>query len=237
MTINLDFTGIEATPIITCTIEGILEPEDLRELLVAPMEGEADKVPAADPSRAVQDLVPAHSLKKLREKHHNLARLVARGMTQSLAAQLVGYTPSYAGTLLNNPAMQELIEYYRIQAGNAQEVIINKLQTVALKAVQELDERLDEKPEGLSAQELLGVAKLGLDRSGLGPSTKHEVINETHLFDHAQLQELNRAAKQRSAQRIAPIAEVRKALPAPGGAAEGVKDAGAEGGGVEDAGG
>jgi hypothetical protein len=219
--------------IITATVEGVLEESDLRELLMGQggeeqaAEGKASKTPAPEflPVEEPTDL------KRLRERHHSVARLVAKGMQQSLVASITGYTQSYLSVLLNAPAMRELVEMYRIQNGSAAEVIGERLKTVGLKAIDKIEDKLE--AEDLSAFELATIAKLGLDRSGHGPSSTQHTIQETHLVDHAELARLNKAALQRSAEVIVPMSEVRKALPSPtddqaaSTAKEGLGDAGA----------
>lgn len=196
----------EITPIVTCTIEGILEVDDLREL--------ADPALAGTEPPAALEVEDPGNLKKIREKHHSVARLIAGGMTQRMVAQLSGYNESYVSVLLNNPAMTELIEMYRIQQGAATAVITEKLKTVGLKAVEKLEEQMDEGK--LSNQELLAAAKLGLDRGGHGPQSKHHVVNENHSIDHTRLAELNNKARANSREFIVPVSEVRQAvLPAP----------------------
>lgn len=191
-------------PMVTCTIEGILDESDLRELMLGAEAAAAEPTELDDPS----------DLKKVREKHHSVARMIAGGLNQRMVSALCGYTESYLSILLNNPAMQELIELYRIQFGAGQAVAIEKLRTVGMKALESLDEKLDAK--GLTNQELLSLAKLGLDRGELGPSSKSHVVREDHSFDHIELARLNNNARTRNAPFIVPAEEVRKTLlPAP----------------------
>jgi hypothetical protein len=190
-----------AKPLVTCVIEGHLDEGDLRELaLSAPVD---EPLPEDDPS----------DLKKVREKHHSVARMIAGGLNQRMVSQLCGFTESYLSVLLNNPAMQELVQLYRIQQGAAVTVVTEKLRTVGLQAIEKLEEKLE--AGTLNNQELLALSKLGLDRGGHGPQTKSHVVNETHLFDHAQLEERNRSALSRNAAHIVPTAEVRKSLAPP----------------------
>lgn len=196
--------GLQVRPTMTtCTIEGSLEVEDLRQLIGSPHDAIADD---EDPS----------DLKKIREKHHHVARLIADGLTQRLVSQICGYTEGYISILLNSPAMIELVELYRIQSGKAVQLATEKLKTVGLKAIEKLDERLDR--DELDNNELIGAAKLGLDRGGHGPTSTQHHVGEQHVFDHAKLAELNQEARRRNAEYIVPQAEVRenlKQLPAP----------------------
>lgn len=197
-------------PIITCTVEGILEDEDIRQLLTGVPEDEREM--AAPPSLHVTPEDPG-DLKKIREKHHSLARLIASGMTQRMAATLSGFSETYVSILLNNPSMAELVEMYRIQHGAGVAVISEKLKTVGLKAVEKLEEKM-ESSDGLNAQELLGLAKLGLDRGGHGPSSSQHIVSENHEIDHAKIAALNAEARKGSSQFIVPVSSMKQ-LPPP----------------------
>lgn len=193
--------GEQLRPMVTCTIEGILDEDDLRELAMGLGPGDAQL--SDDPS----------DLKKIREKHHHVARLVADGMSQRLVAQVCGFTESYLSILLNNPAMVELVELYRIQAGAQVKLATEKLKSVGLKALEKLDERLDR--DELDNNELISASKLGLDRGGLGPQSKVHNVNEHHVVDHAKLRELNDEARRRNHEFVVPVSEIRKALAPP----------------------
>jgi hypothetical protein len=194
---------LKPKPLVTCVIEGHLEESDLRELALSTQVAMDEDDSDDDPTR----------LKKIREKHHSIARMIAGGLTQRMVSQLCGYTEGYVSILLNNPAIKELIELYRIQQGSAAAVVTEKMRTVGLKAVEKLEKKIE--AGELSNQELLGAAKLGLDRGGHGPQSKQHVVNETHLFDHTELARRNQAARTRSASRIVRSSEVRGALAPP----------------------
>jgi hypothetical protein len=190
--------------LVTCTVEGILEESDLRELMLG-----AEVAAAAAP----EELDDPADLKKIRERHHSVARMIAGGLNQRMVSQLCGYTESYLSVLLNNPSMQELIELYRIQNGGGTALITEKLRTVGLKALEKLDQQLE--AGNLSNNDLLQLGKLGLDRGGFGPQSKHHVVNETHLFDHSEIAARNKAALDRNRAYVVPADEVRKAIPQP----------------------
>jgi len=193
--------GLQFRPTMTtCTIEGALEEEDLRQLIMTT----SDVIPDQDdPS----------DLKKIKEKHHHVARLIADGLSNRLVSSITGYTESYLSVLLNAPAMVELVEMYRLKNGAANQLVTEKLKTVGLKALERLDARID--ADELDNNELTAAAKLGFDRSGHGPSSTHKVLEEQHVFDHAKLAELNAAAKRRNAEYLVPQDDVREALKLP----------------------
>lgn len=194
-----DDLGQQLKPVVTCTIEGVIDADDLRELA---LPTPADFRPDADDPQ---------NLKKIREKHHHVARLLAgSGMTQRMVAHITGYTEGYIGILLNNPAMQELVELYRIQQGAAAQVISEKLKTVGLKALEKLETKIEDGE--LDATELTSAAKLGLDRGGFGPQSKQQITTEQHIIDHAELTKLNAEARRRNSEYIVPVANVRNAI-------------------------
>lgn len=204
-----------ATPIVTCTLEGIIEESDLRALMLGVP---AHPQPAGAPP--LEEEEDPRDLKKIREKHHSIARMIADGLTQRMAARIAGMSESYVSVLLNSPAMQELVEMYRIHNGAASRVITEKLRATGMKAVEMLDKALDA-GSITDPHALTSIAKLGLDRSDHGPSSSKRVIDERHVIDHAELMRQMNEARKGSAEYIVPVAEVRAALAGP-------KDAGSE---------
>lgn len=199
-------------PIVTCTVEGIVDEDDLRILTSG--VGFAEASPEEAQKEALAEAEDPADLKRVREKHHTVARLIAKGMQQSLVATISGYDQAYLSVLLNNPAMQELIEMYRMQAGAVHEVVGEKLRTVGLKALEKLDEQIE--ANKLSNNDLIQAAKLGFDRAGHGPTSTQRTVSETHILDHAELQKLQKNALAGSKEYIVPVEEVRQALlPAP----------------------
>lgn len=230
---NLVLPDISAEPkIITCTIEGVLEEDDLR-VLTTGVPAESKKSGDKESSGPIPEFLPVEEpidLVRIRERHHSVARLEASGMRRSLIASITGYKEAYLSTLMNAPAMRELVDFYRIQRGAAAEVVTERLKTVGLKAIDKIEDKLEQEDVGVF--ELAAIAKLGLDRGGHGPTSKQHIVSENHLVDHAELKRLNDAALQRSAETIIPMSEVRKAIPAPAdyqapdAAKEGVANAG-----------
>ena len=73
-------------PVITCTIEGILETEDLRALASGRVEQEEAGVALAP----VEEVENPKDLKRIKEKHHMVARLVASGMMLMVSRHVTG---------------------------------------------------------------------------------------------------------------------------------------------------
>lgn len=200
---NLDITAATASVKKICTVEinGALEPEDIAQALMRGRQIEESGQLSAAISSEPED---PKDIKRLREKHHHVARLIAGGMTQRMAADLAGFSESYLSVLLGAPAMQELLAHYRNKITAGHEILYERLRGVGGKAIEELEERLTKSPEDFDVFSLISAAKLGLDRTGHGPSSSTHTIEEKHIFDQAELRKLDQAARRESSDRILP---------------------------------
>lgn len=120
-------------------------------------------------------------VKKLRERHHALARCLADGLTNNEAALTTGYDPSRISILLADPAFKDLIAFYRSAKVEQYADMHQRLAVLGTTAVDELQDRLEEAGESFSANELLKVAEFAADRSGYGPSSKQEVSHTVNF--------------------------------------------------------
>lgn len=106
------------------------------------------------------------AVNRLRERHHYLARLLAQGSTGIEASIMTGYSQSYISMLSHDdPAFMELVEHYKQQAEGKYLEIHERLGMLGTSAVEELQTRLDEKPESLTVGQLQEIAEMALDRS------------------------------------------------------------------------
>lgn len=111
----------------------------------------------------------AGGVKRLREKHHRLARALALGQTPTEAGLCCGYTPARVHQLKADPSFQELLAYYAAKEELVFESVVEKLRDVAELALGEIATRLEDEPEALTFGQLIDAASLTLDRSGHGP--------------------------------------------------------------------
>lgn len=147
----------------------------------------------------------ASTLKKLTDRHHRLARLLAEGEKPGAAALRCGYTPSRVSILQADPTFQELVEFYRQEV---HEVYIDgheMMASVRNMALQIIADRMEEEPEKVKLAEALEVVKTTADRSGMGPSTKQEVNVNVNLA--SRLEE----ARKRVRERMIDVTPERKA--------------------------
>jgi hypothetical protein len=127
---------------------------------------------------------PLQTIQVLRDTHHRVARAVAAGLPLKEVAELCGR--SYAGVrqLTYDPAFKELVAHYRgvvtAEFIAAADPVIDYMRTNALKAQAMLSDKLDkaaEENEFLPTRDLLGIAELGLDRTGYGKVNKNVNVN------------------------------------------------------------
>ena len=118
--------------------------------------------------------VQTPTIKKLRDTHHTLARLMAEGKKGVEICALTGYSQSRLSILKNDPAFAELVEFYRANTLAQYEGLHQRLADFGGEILTVLSDRLDETPERFTVKELQGLLETTLDRSGkiLPPSAQ-----------------------------------------------------------------
>jgi hypothetical protein len=114
-------------------------------------------------------------LKKIRPRHHALAKALARGMRPGIAAATHGFSVSRVSILASDPTFKDLIEFYRREESDAHLEQQGRLSGIAVAALDELAERLEDEPEKLTVAQLTKLASLGADRTGNGPKASSDV--------------------------------------------------------------
>lgn len=125
-------------------------------------------------------------LKKLSERHHGLARLIAAGTPEREAAAIMRYDLSRVSVLKSDPAFKELVEFYRNRVDEAFDETALHMAGLTLEAIMELRERLEVEPESFSIKDLREVATSMADRTGHGPSSKQEVEVNVNLGERIE---------------------------------------------------
>lgn len=159
---------------------------------------------------------PPTVVQTLRDSHHRMARAVASGLTNAEVAALCGCSANRVSILRSDPSFRELVAHKRamidVEWAAEADPVIDHLRTNALKAQAMLSDKLDaavEQNEFLPTRDLLGIAELGLDRTGYGKVNKNVNIN----VDFAAKLE---AARNRSAGARGPATVIEaEVIPAP----------------------
>lgn len=119
------------------------------------------------------------SIAKLRYAHHKLAQVLASGTKEADAAVLTGYSVARIKTLKQDPAFKELCSHYSESTKEVYHDLHTRMAGIAMNASEELQERLEEKPESLTNKELLEVLKVTNDRGGNSPVSRSLSANIT----------------------------------------------------------
>lgn len=159
--------------------------------VVRPLQ-EADLVLLASPGAT-----PAIPLKRISERHHALARLLALGTAPSEAAVVVGYELSRVSILQGDPSFKELVEFYRAQVDAEFADTVGQLAGFSKDVLQELRGRLEDKPESFDNKELKELLVTTLDRTGFGPTHKQEQTITVNLGERLAQARLRAAEARR----------------------------------------
>lgn len=115
--------------------------------------------------------------KKLRDRHHALARCLAQGMKVWEASAITGYTPSTISILLQDPTFKELMEFYH-ENEDAQLAEFTKRATmVTITALNNIQELVEDDSVPLTLEQNLTVVKTLADRTGYAPVQKSITAN------------------------------------------------------------
>jgi hypothetical protein len=109
--------------------------------------------------------VETRPLARLRHTHHMLARLLAEGRKNEECSLITGYSPSRISILQHDPAFKELVAYYSDQTKEVYLNVHERLASVGMAAVEEIQERLEVSPKEFANRELMELAEMALDRS------------------------------------------------------------------------
>jgi len=161
----------------------------------------ASDIEAMDSARPLEQVTP---VQQLRHQHHLLARLLAEGKQITEAACITGYSIAYVSRLkTQDRAFRDLIDYYRSQVAEVFVDVHQRLAGLGLNTVEELQERLAEKPESFSNRELMELGELCMDRSGNGPtSTQRSVVQ---ILTTEDIERLKNEVSRRSTGKILDI--------------------------------
>jgi len=119
--------------------------------------------------------VPVAAVKRLRDPHHRLARMLAIGVKPGMAAARCGYSNSRVSMLLADPAFKDLVTKYQNDLDStiaeAEDDYIELTRTNMLKAERMLSDKLDEADEheeSLPVRDLIAISRDAADRLGYG---------------------------------------------------------------------
>ena len=145
----------------------------------------------------LEGIAPAKTgvVDKMRDSHHQLARLLAEGQKVVDISFTTGYSAVHISRLQGDPAFQELVNHYRDVVEVKYVNVHERISALAVDTVQEIHERLREQPDDFTVAGLTELAKLTLDRSGFGPT---KTVNSTSVTAQVTPDDLARIRAQRT---------------------------------------
>lgn len=163
------------------------EPSSSGEVPLIPVRGrqlsglEVELLGRADAA----DLVPSSSvstqqaptIKRLKQIHHELARLIASGLSMAEVAASTGYSASRISILQKDPSFKGLVDHYKAHRDEIFCDVHKRMATLGLDAADELQERLETNPESFSVGQLTELMKATLDRGGFSPVQKTQSVS------------------------------------------------------------
>lgn len=132
--------------------------------------------------------------KRLRDRHHLIARLVAADIQPQIICKRMGLTWARLEMLRDHtPAFQQLVVEYRTRKEEiAPEDVVDLLERNMIAAELEIADRLAEEPEKFSISELHKVSRDAADRLGY---SKHSVNLNVNVTLKDRLEGLRRRAR------------------------------------------
>lgn len=125
-----------------------------------------------------------YRLKRFRDVHHMIARLVALGMDRRTIAAKVGRGPHTITNLLRDPAFQNIVGLYRAEVDQAFRdeaegffELCSRNALIAERMINEKLEAAEDEGEIPSIRELLSISRDGADRIGYGKRTTQVNVN------------------------------------------------------------
>ena len=105
------------------------------------------------------------AIKRLTDRHHALARLLAAGTPEGEAALILNYDLSRVSILKNSPAFQELLALYRGEVNREFATVLDHMAGISRDALVILRDRLEDNEDRFSNNELMKIATDFTDRT------------------------------------------------------------------------
>lgn len=158
--------------------------------------------------------IQAPLVKRLHDRHHALARYLALGYSKTDCHAMTGYTLPRISILQNDPSFQMLVKDYREIEGAAVDGFQDRALTLAETALNELQDRMEERADEMSESTLLQIAGFARDTAGRVPVSKTMNTN-VNLNIGDRLSAARQRVSAQAAGALAEGAEPRSRLEAP----------------------
>lgn len=145
------------------------------------------------------------AIKKLRRRHHELAKMIATGLPQGQAAAAMGLTDSRVSILMEDPMFKNLLTMYADQVDAAFLTVNEKMANLGEDIIDDLHETFEADPDAFTIAQKHELLKTLMDRTGNGPATATTQVNvNVGLADRMEAAR-NRVAEHRQMRDITPV--------------------------------
>ncbi len=129
------------------------------------------------------ELDSQQSIRRIGHQHHRLAMLIVKGEAPAAISAITGYSTQYISMVQRDPAFAELIEHYKANREAAFVDLMERMKVLGLMALEELQQRLSDDPEGWTKRELMDLqaAMAKALPSGQGGATAQVPIQVTFV--------------------------------------------------------
>lgn len=125
---------------------------------------------------------------RLRDRHHAVARYLTMGKTVGEVSILTGLGVSRIQMLKGDPSFQELLAEYRQVDLAVTAEFHDRATTLALTAMDSIQDQLEENPEAIPITTRLEIAKTFADRTGHAPVQRSETKHDVRIGIAAQIE-------------------------------------------------
>jgi hypothetical protein len=133
-------------------------------------------LPTVESRRTHGGDAPIVGLETLKTRHHEIARLLAAGITDTEVSKIMSVSLSTLSTLRRAPAFEALLLQYMAMRDERAIDLGVKIAQVAEKALEKVGELLDQPAAALDGDLLRKVATDLLDRAGHSPVAKSATV-------------------------------------------------------------
>jgi hypothetical protein len=155
-----------------------------------------------------RDKAPLRPLARIHASHHSVARCLATGMKPSQVALITGYTQVRINQLQRDQAFSALVADYQSEAKSVFADLAERMNDLSLDAIEILQERLHDSPEGFTIPVLLDLVKTFADRTGHGPNQEVHLKMSTDLIDRPPRETYEDWQSRRTKELTAPTGDV-----------------------------
>jgi hypothetical protein len=141
------------------------------EILVEEIASSAEVVALTSLPKEKQEL------QEIRAVHHKIAAMVANDYKVVEVARATGYAPTYISSLVNSPAMKDLVAHYEACREERFSELQSRTECASLKLLDQLEGRLDDPDETIPFAVLADTTFKMMDRAGQGPVKRSESKN------------------------------------------------------------